>query len=126
MVLGQTETRTNNLTSNLIDPVSGEPDYKFSAVEVEKYVKPRERIVVVGAGAAAYRFIMTHRELNREDEIQVFSREKHPFYNRVLLPEYLHNHLPWERLPKFRDENGGASCTVSGCQDVSITVVAAS
>src|SRR3546814_4594525 len=85
MVLGQTETRTNNLTSNLIDPVSGEPDYKFSAVEVEKYVKPRERIVVVGAGAAAYRFIMTHRELNREDEIQVFSREKHPFYNRVLL-----------------------------------------
>src|SRR3546814_5923612 len=46
---------------------------------------------------------MTHRELNREDEIQVFSREKHPFYNRVLLPEYLNNHLPWERLLKFRD-----------------------
>src|SRR3546814_12186365 len=43
MVLGQTETRTNNLTSNLIDPVSGEPDYKFSAVEVEKYVKQNER-----------------------------------------------------------------------------------
>ncbi|WP_262713144.1 nitrate reductase [Anseongella ginsenosidimutans] len=101
-LLGQNFSRTNNLTSSLTDPVSKEPDYKFSAVQVKKYVKPRERLIVVGAGAAAYRFINTYRELNREDEIFVFSREKYPFYNRVLLPEYVSDHLAWENLLKFK------------------------
>ncbi|HYH55005.1 MAG TPA: molybdopterin dinucleotide binding domain-containing protein, partial [Anseongella sp.] len=101
-LLQQNATRTNNLTSRLVDPVSKEPDFKFSPVQAARYVKPREKIIVVGAGAAAYRFITTYRELNREDEIRVFSKEKFPFYNRVLLPEYVNETMIWEKLLKFR------------------------
>jgi ferredoxin-nitrate reductase len=53
--------RANNLTSDLVDPMSKEPDFKFAAVEVAKYVKQPEKVVIVGAGAAAYRFIVTYR-----------------------------------------------------------------
>jgi len=94
--------RANNLTSDLVDPISKEPDFKFAAVEVRKYLKPIEKIIVIGAGAAAYRFIQTYRSLNTTDDIHVFSKEKDPFYNRVLLPEYVNDTLPWDRLQKFR------------------------
>jgi len=94
--------RANNLTSNKVDPISFEPDFKFSAVEVSLYAKPTEKIIVVGAGAGAFRFICTYRELNQEDHIQVFSKEKYPFYNRVLLPEYVNDTLKWEKLMKFQ------------------------
>jgi ferredoxin-nitrate reductase len=95
--------RANNVTSELIDPVSKEPDFKFAAVEVAKYRKPVEKIIVVGAGAAAYRFVLTYRTVNTEDSVEVFSLEKDPFYNRVLLPEYVSESLPWEKLKKFAD-----------------------
>jgi len=95
--------RANNLTSFLVDPVSKEPDFKFSAVEVRRHEKPLEKIVIVGAGAAAYRFIQTYRSLNKRDEIVCFSKEKDPFYNRVLLPEYVNDSLTWQHLQKFRD-----------------------
>ncbi len=101
-ILQQDFSRANNLTQNVYDPVSKEPDFKFSAVQVEKYRKEKQKIIVVGAGAAAYRFINTYRELNEVDEIHVFSKEKYPFYNRVLLPEYLNEHLRWEDLLKFK------------------------
>jgi ferredoxin-nitrate reductase len=94
--------RANNLTSTLVDPVSKEPDFKFSAVEVRRFKKPIEKIVVVGAGAAAYRFLQTYRMLNERDEILVFSKEKDPFYNRVLLPEYVNDTLSWDMLQKFK------------------------
>jgi ferredoxin-nitrate reductase len=94
--------RANNLTAILVDPVSKEPDFKFTAVQVKKYSKPFEKIIIIGAGAAAYRFICTYRMLNAVDEIQVFSKEKDPFYNRVLLPEYVNESLPWDQLQKFR------------------------
>ena len=97
-------TRANNITNNLYDPVSKEPDFKYSAVEVRKYKKANEKVIVVGAGAAAYRFINTFRELNQKDEIHVFSKEKYPFYNRVLLPEYVNEQLPWEKLLKFKND----------------------
>lgn len=93
--------RANNLTDNFVDPVSKEPDFKFSAVEVKLYEKPVEKIIVAGAGAAAYRFLVSYRSLNNRDDIHVFSKEKDPFYNRVLLPEYVNDALPWERLQKF-------------------------
>nr|WKN38377.1 molybdopterin-dependent oxidoreductase [Tunicatimonas sp. TK19036] len=95
-------SRANNLTSGVYDPVSKEPDFKYSAVEVAKFRKPRQKVVIVGAGAAAYRFINTYREMNQEDELHVFSKEAHPFYNRVLLPEYVNNHLGWGDLVKFK------------------------
>ena len=96
------QARANNLTNNIVDPISKEPDFKFSAVEVTKFKKPIEKIIIAGAGAAAYRFICSYRSLNLTDEIQVFSKEKYPFYNRVLLPEYVNDSLSWDRLQKFQ------------------------
>jgi ferredoxin-nitrate reductase len=96
--------RTNNLTNTLVDPVSKEPDFKYTTVSVAKYVKPFEKIAVVGAGAAAFRFIQNYREINTTDEIIVFSNEENPFYNRVLLPEYVTAELSWEQLLKIKDE----------------------
>jgi ferredoxin-nitrate reductase len=97
------QARANNLTSFLADPVSKEPDFKFSAVQVTLHRKPVEKIIVAGAGAAAYRFLCTYRSLNRQDEILVISKEKNSFYNRVLLPEYVNDKLAWEKLKKFQE-----------------------
>lgn len=96
--------RANNLTSEKVDPESKEPDFKYSAVEVKKFERRPEKIIVVGAGAASYRFLTSHRALNKADEIHVFSKEKDPFYDRVLLPEYISEVLPWERLQKLKAE----------------------
>lgn len=101
-ILNRDFARTNNLTHTLVDPASKEPDFKFSAVQVNKYEKPFEKVVVIGAGAAAFRFINTYREKNVADEIHVFSQETYPFYNRVLLPEYLNGQLNWQQLEKFK------------------------
>ncbi|SMO47787.1 nitrate reductase [Gracilimonas mengyeensis] len=94
--------RANNLTSSRVDPVSKEPDFKYSTVEISKFSKAKEKILVVGAGAAAYQFVNRYRELNTEDEIEVFSKEEHPFYNRVLLPDYISGELDWEQLQKMK------------------------
>jgi ferredoxin-nitrate reductase len=102
-ILNRDLARANNITSDLVDPISKEPDFKFASVEVTKYKKPTEKVIVVGAGAAAYRFIVTYRGLDTEDTIEVFSKEKDPFYNRVLLPEYVNDTLSWQRLQKFAD-----------------------
>ena len=98
--------RTNNLTNTVIDPVSKEPDFKYTAVAIAKYEKPFQKIAIVGAGAAAFRFIQNYRELNAKDEIIVFSNEANPFYNRVLLPEYVTEELSWENLLKVKNEEG--------------------
>lgn len=103
-ILNKSFGRANNLTSNLIDSRSKEPDFKFSAVQVKKFVKEKQRIVVVGAGAAAFRFINDYRELNTQDEIQVFCKEQYPFYNRVMLPDYVSGKQEWERLVKIQEE----------------------
>ena len=100
-ILAAELVRANNLTSPRVDPISKEPDFKFSRVEVKKFRRPPEKIVVVGAGAAAYRFVMSHRGLNHDDEIHIFSREEDSFYNRVLLPEYISGMLAWPRLQKL-------------------------
>ncbi|XWW45731.1 molybdopterin-dependent oxidoreductase [Fibrella sp. USSR17] len=96
--------RANNLTNNLIDPRSKEPDFKFSAVEVAPYVKPAEKIIIIGAGAAGLGFINAYRSLNQTDSIHVFSKEIHPFYNRVLLPDYISGAQPWEQLIRLRPD----------------------
>ena len=101
-ILEDDQARANNLTSLLADPISKEPDLKFAAVEVTRFVKPVEKIVVAGAGAAAYRFLQSYRALNGTDEITVISKEKNTFYNRVLLPEYVNDKLGWEKLEKFK------------------------
>lgn len=103
-ILNKSFGRANNLTNNLIDPRSKEPDLKFSAVQVKKYVKEKQKIIVVGAGAAAFRFMSDYRELNTTDEIQVFCKELYPFYNRVMLPDYVSGKQEWERLVKIQEE----------------------
>ena len=102
--LSSTLNRANNLTNSLVDPRSKEPDFKFSAVEVAPYRKPIEKIIIIGAGSAGLGFINTYRALNTEDEIHVFSKEIYPFYNRVLLPDYISGEQTWEQLVKLREE----------------------
>lgn len=94
-------SRANNLTNNLYDPISKEPDFKFSAVNVSLLKKKKQKIAIIGAGSAAYGFIETYRKKNWEDEIHVFSKEPYPFYNRILLPDYVNDHLKWEELVKM-------------------------
>ena len=106
-ILGSDLNRANNLTHNLVDPASKEPDFKFSAVQVLRYQKPRQKIIIIGAGAGAYGFIKSYREANSEDEIVVFSKENFPFYNRVMLPDYISGAQQWEQLVKMKDEEEG-------------------
>jgi len=101
-VLNNDFGRANNITNDIVDPVSKEPDFKYCAVQVEKFVKPEQKIIVIGAGAAAYRFIQSYREKNKKDTLHVFSKEKDPFYNRVLLPEYVSDELSWASLEKLK------------------------
>lgn len=103
-VLGKDFGRANNLTNDLVDPISKEPDFKYSAIQIEKYAKPIEKVCVVGAGAAAFRFVQSYRDQNEDDVIEVFSKEINPFYNRVLLPEYVSDELSWEQLEKVKQK----------------------
>lgn len=103
-VLSGNQIRANNITNDLIDPKSKEPDFKYNIVSVSKYRKLKEKLVVVGAGAAALQFIRSYREKNVTDSIVVISKEIHPFYNRVLLPDYIAGALAWEALQKTSDE----------------------
>ncbi|MBI1780420.1 MAG: molybdopterin-dependent oxidoreductase [Sphingobacteriales bacterium] len=102
-VLNSDLNRANNLTNNLVDPKSKEPDFKFSAVEVKLYKKAKQKIIVVGAGAGACGFVKSYRALNADDEIEIFSKEDFPFYNRVLLPDYISGSLQWHSLIKMSD-----------------------
>lgn len=98
--------RANNLTSPIVDAKSKQPDFKYAAVSVKKYVKPQEKIIVVGAGAAAYKFVCSYREMNKTDQIDVFSNEPTPFYNRVLLPDYISADKEWTNLLKYNEDAG--------------------
>ena len=102
-ILNSDLNRANNLTHNIVDPISKEPDFKFSAVQVRLYVKPKQKIIVIGAGAGACGFVKSYRAINTTDEIVVFSKENFPFYNRVLLPDYISGVNKWEHLVKMTD-----------------------
>ncbi|MCS6824643.1 MAG: molybdopterin-dependent oxidoreductase [Cytophagaceae bacterium] len=98
------EQRTNNLTHKLLDPISKEPDFKYCAVQVVPYKKPHQKIIIAGAGAAAFAFVKNYRSLNDIDTICVFSKEEHPFYNRVMLPEYISGQQSWNKLQKHNPQ----------------------
>lgn len=97
-------TRANNLTSTLVDDRSKEPDFKFTAVKVSRFEKAPERILVIGAGAAAFKLVTTLRSLQSKDELTVISDEKEMFYNRVLLPDYISGAKKWDKLQKMKQE----------------------
>jgi ferredoxin-nitrate reductase len=96
--------RANNLTNNLVDKISKEPDFKFCAIRVSRYKKKKETIVLVGAGAGAHGFVRSYRAMNQDDEIIIFSKEDLPFYNRVQLPDYISGTQSWEQLIRMTDE----------------------
>jgi ferredoxin-nitrate reductase len=102
-ILNNDLNRANNITSDRVDPISKEPDFKYCSVNLKKYKKPFQRIVVVGAGAGAYGFVKSYRELNPDDQITIFSKENHPFYNRVMLPDYISGEQSWDQLVKMKD-----------------------
>jgi ferredoxin-nitrate reductase len=102
-ILNSDLNRANNLTNNLVDPKSKEPDFKFSTVQVQLYKKAKQKIVVIGAGAGACGFVKSYRALNTDDDIEIFSKENFPFYNRVLLPDYISGTLQWDNLVKMTD-----------------------
>ncbi len=103
-ILNSDLNRANNLTNNLIDSISKEPDFKFSAVQVKRYKKEKQKVIVIGAGAGAFGFVKSYRALNSEDEIEIFSKENFPFYNRVMLPDYISGAQEWQQLVKMKDE----------------------
>jgi ferredoxin-nitrate reductase len=103
-ILGSAFGRTNSLTNTLVDARSKEPDFKFSAVQIRPYIKPAEKIIIIGAGSAGLGFINSYRGLNKTDEIHVFSKEIYPFYNRVMLPDYISGAQEWEQLVKLRED----------------------
>ncbi|MBI3119328.1 MAG: FAD-dependent oxidoreductase, partial [Candidatus Hydrogenedentes bacterium] len=90
--------RANNLTSGLVDPISKEPDFKYAAVRVGPVQSRKQQILVVGAGAAAHQFIRSYRESGGVGRLVVFGREALPFYNRILLPEYIAGAKAWREL----------------------------
>ncbi|GBD00480.1 Nitrate reductase [bacterium HR18] len=81
--------RVNRLYHCRVDPISRQPALKFARVQVAPLLRQRQRIVVIGAGAAARAFVEAYRSRNKSDELLLFGREPHGFYNRVRLPEYL-------------------------------------
>lgn len=113
--------RANNLTNPLVDPISKEPDFKFCAVQVAPYQKKFERIVIVGAGAGAFGFVKAFREINKTDEITVFSNEDLPFYNRVMLPHYVSGDQQWGELIKMQDEEERAVYQINHVRGVTVT-----
>lgn len=107
-ILNNDLNRANNLTNNLVDPVSKQPDLKFSAVQVRRYKKPPQKIIIIGAGAGSCGFVKSYRAMNRTDEITVFNKEDQPFYNRVMLPDYISGAQQWEQLVKMTDAEEAA------------------
>ncbi|MDB5015062.1 MAG: narB, partial [Daejeonella sp.] len=103
-ILGNDLNRCNNLTSDILDPISKEPDFKFCAVDVQNFKKPLEKIVIIGAGAGACGFVKSYREINKTDQIVIFSKENLPFYNRVMLPHYISGAQHWDELIKMTDD----------------------
>ncbi len=50
-ILNSDLNRANNLTPNKVDPISKEPDFKFSTVEVRLYRKPEQKVIVISVPA---------------------------------------------------------------------------
>ena len=59
------------------------------------------RAVIVGSGLAGTMAAKTLRELDQEVEIEIFGEEKHPYYPRPNLIEFIAGRLPFDRLFAF-------------------------
>jgi len=94
----------NRAVEGALDPVSLQPDFKCTPVQLEPVNPPAKRVVVVGAGAGALQFVQSYRTLRPKDEVLVIGREPRGFYNRILLPEYLTGELSWDDLVSLGEQ----------------------
>ncbi|GAL82918.1 nitrate reductase, nitrite reductase (NAD(P)H) [Sporocytophaga myxococcoides] len=76
----------------------------FSVVQVKKYNKKKEKIIVIGAGVGSSQFVRKYRALNPDDEIHIFSKEKNLFYNRIMLPGYISGKERWNNLIRINED----------------------
>lgn len=88
-VQGNAGPRTNNATSDQVDPTSKEPDFKFAAVQLCAALPEPRKVLVIGAGAAALSFLNESASAGSRDEFTVLCAEEHAFYNRIFLPDYI-------------------------------------
>jgi len=56
------------------------------------------KVLIIGNGAAAISGARALRQLNKDWEIELVADEVHPFYSRVMLPEYLAGRVSQEDL----------------------------
>lgn len=103
-ILSQDCKKANHTSPSLTTPPSKESDVKLVAVEVTKYLKKPQKIVIIGTSAAAHQFVQTYREKNTIDPIDVFSKEATPFYERMLISEHISEELTWEELQELKKE----------------------
>jgi ferredoxin-nitrate reductase len=97
------DARANVLTSPLVDPRAKEPEFKFAAVALSRVPSTRRRVLVVGGGTAALAFAQELRKRCAEDEIIVFGKEPHGFYNRSLLPDLISGECSWSSMQTAPD-----------------------
>jgi ferredoxin-nitrate reductase len=123
-ILNENFARSNNLTSSLVDPISKEPDFKFSAIEVKKYMKkPIQKIVIIGGGMAAYYFLSKYRKLNDSDEIHILCEESEIFYDHFMLPDYISGDAPWQSLVKLKNEEAAKIWNLKIHPGISVTKI---
>lgn len=92
--------RINVTTNPSFDPVSKEPDLKFSASQVSPVTVAPRRILIIGGGAATWGFLEHHLAAGLRDRITVFGDEPQPFYDRVQLPHLVDGSRTWEEVVK--------------------------
>ncbi|TGK07310.1 NAD(P)H-nitrite reductase [Leptospira semungkisensis] len=101
---GNDEARANNLTSSRFDPLSKQPGFKISAVQVSIYKKQKEKILIIGGGNGTLAFLRKYRALAPDDEITVLCKEEYPFYNRILLPDLISGEKDFSQLSGVSEE----------------------
>ena len=62
------------------------------------------RVVIIGNGISGIIFSKTLRELNKNVEIDVFTKEKYHYYPRPNLIEFLAGRIPYERIFAFSED----------------------
>jgi nitrite reductase (NADH) large subunit len=62
------------------------------------------KAVIIGNGLAGTMAAKTLRELDAQAEVVVFAEERHPYYPRPNLVEYIAGKLPYERIFAFSEE----------------------
>lgn len=77
---GRSFARVNNLTTSAIDPISKQPDFKYTAVQVTRYERQPQKIIIAGESDGVPIFINRLRELGLTDDIRWICRSGDEFF----------------------------------------------